>query len=91
MHPTVYFVKDMIKKFAREREIRLIMDLHGHSRKLHAFFYGCSYKEDPIAARVFPYMISKLNSKISFQDCRFKLSKQYEKTARITLFKELRV
>lgn len=36
-------------------------------------------------------MISKLNSKISFQDCRFKLSKQYEKTARITLFKELRV
>ena len=27
-----------------ERKVLLYCDLHGHSRKKNAFFYGCSYK-----------------------------------------------
>lgn len=42
-------------------------------------------------ARVFPYMVSKLNGHISFKDCRFSVTKQQEKTARVSLWKELRI
>ena len=51
----------MIKNFSREREMYLIIDLHGHSRKMNTFFYGCSYKEDPIITRIFPYTMSKMS------------------------------
>lgn len=33
LHPTVFYVKELIKKYHREKEIKLILDLHGHSRK----------------------------------------------------------
>lgn len=33
LHPSVFALKEMIKNFSREREIKLIVDLHGHSRK----------------------------------------------------------
>ncbi|KAL4428971.1 hypothetical protein ABPG74_011167 [Tetrahymena malaccensis] len=91
LHPTVFHMKEMIKTFGREREIKLIIDLHGHSRKMNTFFYGCSYKEDPVLTRIFPYMMSKMTDYISFEECRFNVQKSKEKTARITLWKEQRV
>lgn len=33
IHPSVYYMKDMIRNLSKEREIKLIVDLHGHSRK----------------------------------------------------------
>ncbi|KAL4471141.1 hypothetical protein ABPG72_019083 [Tetrahymena utriculariae] len=91
LHPTVFHMKEMIKTFGRERELELIIDLHGHSRKMNTFFYGCSYKEDPVLTRIFPYMMSKMTDYISFEECRFNVQKSKEKTARITLWKEQRV
>ncbi|EAS05471.2 zinc carboxypeptidase family protein (macronuclear) [Tetrahymena thermophila SB210] len=91
LHPTVFHMKEMIKTFGREREIKLIIDLHGHSRKMNTFFYGCSYKEDPVLTRIYPYMMSKMTDYINFEECRFNVQKSKEKTARITLWKEQRV
>ena len=81
----------MIKSFSKEREIFLIIDLHGHSRKMNSFFYGCNYKEDAILTRFFPYLMSKNSEYISMKDCRFSMSKCKEKTARISLWKELKI
>lgn len=33
LHPTVYYAKKYIKGFSKERQILLVVDLHGHSRK----------------------------------------------------------
>jgi hypothetical protein len=41
-HPTVYHTKQLLKRIKKMRPIGLIMDIHGHSLKQGAFFYGCS-------------------------------------------------
>jgi hypothetical protein len=38
--PEVGTIKAFIQEISREREIRFILDLHGHSKKLNSFFYG---------------------------------------------------
>ena len=58
---------------------------------MNTFFYGCSYREDPTKAKIFPFMMSKKTDAISFKDCRFGVQPSKEKTARISLWKELRV
>ena len=58
---------------------------------MHAFFYGCSYKEDPVQARIFPYAMSKINKNIQYKDCQFSITKDKDTTARVTLWKELRL
>ena len=37
LHPTVYHLKAMIKKLQEDRDIFLVCDLHGHSRKKNIF------------------------------------------------------
>ena len=36
-HPTVYYIKQHIKKLQEERDMFLYCDLHGHSRKKNVF------------------------------------------------------
>lgn len=38
--PEVTLVKTFLAELSKEREIRFILDLHGHSKKLNSFFYG---------------------------------------------------
>lgn len=44
LHPTIFYTKQLLRLTSDERRIMLYVDLHGHSRKKNAFFYGCSYK-----------------------------------------------
>ena len=37
----------MMRRLAAEREIVLYCDLHGHSRKLNTFLYGCNNANNP--------------------------------------------
>ena len=55
-----------------EREVVLYCDLHGHSRKMNVFMYGCENK-DPglrLQERVFPNMMSRNTSKFKYSSCR---------------------
>ena len=85
----------MIKKESAERRIRMFIDLHGHSRKKNAFFYGCSQgtqdAEDCTKAKAFPYLMSKIHNAFNYQDCSFNIQRDKEGTARVTLFKELKI
>ena len=38
--PEVNFIKAFLMELSKERTIRFILDLHGHSKKLNSFFYG---------------------------------------------------
>jgi len=44
VHPTIYYTKMMLKRFAEDREVVMYCDLHGHSRKKNIFVYGCDNK-----------------------------------------------
>lgn len=41
LHPTVYHVKEMIRRWKQVRTVGMVLDLHGHSRKQGIFAYGC--------------------------------------------------
>lgn len=91
LHPVVFSVKRMIRSFAKEREIVMFCDLHGHSRRKNIFMYGNNIKEAPHTTRIFPYILSKLLDFFSFEQSRFSLSKMKEGTARIAVFRELNI
>ena len=91
LHPVVYSVKRLVKNFSKEREIALFCDLHGHSRRKNIFMYGNNFTENPAATRMFPYIMSKLCDYFSFESSRFSLHKSKESTARVSMWKELKI
>jgi hypothetical protein len=80
----------MIKKFQEDREVFLVCDIHGHSRKKNIFMYGNSVpKNDKYKERVFPFVLEKQADTFSFADCSFAVQKSKEATARVVIWKEL--
>lgn len=47
LHPTIFYAKSLLRLTADERRVFLYLDLHGHSRKKNAFFYGNCFREIP--------------------------------------------
>jgi hypothetical protein len=41
LHPEIYNCKNYIINLSKDKNINLILDLHGHSKKKNIFFYGC--------------------------------------------------
>ena len=91
LHPTIWAAKRMIKAFSKEREIEMICDLHGHSRKHNIFMYGCNVSSSPEVTRAYPYILSKSSEYFSYQSCTFRVQKSKESTMRVSLFKETRI
>jgi len=93
LHPTIYFTKSLIRTEKALRDVVLYIDLHGHSRKMNVFMYGCDDKKKPRPmTRIFPKLLSwnVLGKKyLSFQDCSFTMRKGRESTARVVVAKEL--
>ena len=53
--------------------------------------YGCTWKKDPFQTRLFPMILDANSKYFSFRDCRFNLKKSKACTARIQLFKILKI
>ncbi|XP_063683107.1 cytosolic carboxypeptidase 2-like isoform X36 [Bolinopsis microptera] len=90
-YPSIWSVKAMIRRMLTEREVVLYCDLHGHSRKMNVFMYGCENK-DPglrLQERVFPNMMSRNTSKFKYSSCRFKVQKKKEGTGRIVMWQQM--
>lgn len=45
LHPTAYHYKEMVREMKKERDVFLVLDLHGHSRNKNIFCYGNKKKE----------------------------------------------
>ena len=91
LQPTIYHAKRLIKSFSKERKLELICDLHGHSRRMNTFMYGCNIENDPAATRTFPLIISKLTQDFRFKSCSFHMQRSKESTLRISMFKEVAI
>ena len=93
LHPVVYQIKRLVKSFSKERELGLFCDLHGHSRRKNIFMYGNSGStpQEQTDSRMFPFILSKLCDFFSFESCRFSMHKSKEATARIAIYKEVKI
>jgi len=98
LHPPIYYAKNIIRHLQQERKVVLFCDLHGHSRKQNAFFYGCCYKnyehEGRIKnahLRIIPLMCCQKNELFKLKGCRFRLERGREATARVAIFKEFNI
>ena len=93
LHPSIHAIKRFVKGFQKERELALYIDLHGHSRKKNIFMYGNSSVNpfEQANSRLFPYILSKLCDFFSFESCRFSMHKSKESTARIAMYRELKI
>ncbi|KAL9653635.1 hypothetical protein ABK040_009112 [Willaertia magna] len=88
LHPTIYHAKRMILQFAREHEVVLFCDFHGHSRRKNMFMYGCTdglIGEEKLTPKVFPRLLWKISPHFSFQCCHFGKQKGKDSTARVVL------
>jgi hypothetical protein len=65
--------------------------LHGHSRNKNVFIYGNNYQENPESTRLFPYIMSKIWDSFSFDDSKFSIHRSKEATARIAMWRELKI
>ena len=91
LQPTVFHTKRLMKSFAKERKVQLVCDLHGHSRRMNVFMYGCNVQESPERTREFPLILSKLSSHFDYKSCSFHMQRSKESTLRISMFKELEI
>jgi len=92
-HPTIYYWKNLIRDLKSTYEVAMFVDLHGHSRKMNTFMYGCDDRRKPRpTVRVFPKLLSwnQYGRKyVSFADCCFAVKKGREGTGRVVVSKEL--
>lgn len=92
LFPTVYHTKAMIKKFMKERNVLLYVDLHGHSRKRNVFMYGCHTPHcnhhHLLKEHTFPFLLSQQAPQMfDFGSCKFCISRCKESTGRVVIWK----
>ena len=85
----------MIKEISKTKEVLMYIDLHGHSRQKNVFFYGCCPKDrqdiDQIKPKQFPFLMSKMHSGFRFDYSCYTVQKEKEGTARIAMWKHLKI
>ena len=75
LYPEVYYIKNQILDTHEQKQIKMIIDLHGHTQKRRAFFYGCTDRTAPHKTRLFPYLVSKISSVFDFSSCNFAMER----------------
>lgn len=75
----------MLLSLNKTNKIKMIIDMHGHSRNKNVFFYGCQNRSNGKSTREFPFLMSKIYPAFSFQKCCFAMQKSKEGTQRIAM------
>lgn len=76
LHKEVYELKRHIIRWEREGGIRMVLDVHGHSRKKGVFFYGCkSIHTRDCDVKEFPYLMSTIHPSFSYKNSNFTMPK----------------
>eukprot|EP00347_Sterkiella_histriomuscorum_P024428 403331151 len=98
IHPEVYFLKRMLKKFNTQYEkgVQIFCDLHGHNKKLNSFVYGCNKAANSgllswTKTRLLPKIFASITPLFNYKDCRFKIDKTKLNTARVVCWNELKI
>lgn len=88
VHPTIYYTKKMCASINKSSNLVCYIDMHGHSKKLNIFTYGCTNPSK--VERLFPRMLYEDGTNFfSWSDCTFSVSHSKRSTARVVLWREL--
>jgi len=92
-HPTIYKAKEMVRNLKMSRDVALLCDLHGHSRKKGCFVFGCipTHQQDLADHDVykFPRLYDGKSHLFSFDKCTFQMSNHKMATMRMVMYEEL--
>ena len=75
--PSIFYVKSLFNElYLSRKEISLYCDLHGHSRKLSSFMFGCNADIDKdkipwIKIRLFPRILARKCHIFNYSQCQF--------------------
>jgi hypothetical protein len=94
--PTIYHCKEMIRNVSQRREVLMFCDMHGHSKKMNSFIYGCNTAANGgftswTKVRLLPRVIAKRSSLFSYPDCRFMVKPDKQGTGRVVVWKEFSI
>ena len=95
LHPQIFYIKNLMKKIiAENKEILVFCDLHGHSRKINSFIYGCNKAANGgfcswTKVRLLPRIFATKTPMVSYNDCLFRIENSKQRTARVVVWKEL--
>lgn len=94
--PTIYHCKEMIRTVSQRREVLMFCDMHGHSKKMNSFIYGCNTAANGgftswTKVRLLPRVIAKRSSLFSYPDCRFMVKPDKQGTGRVVVWKEFSI
>mmetsp|Transcript_14274 Transcript_14274/g.23959 ORF Transcript_14274/g.23959 Transcript_14274/m.23959 type:complete len:732 (+) Transcript_14274:275-2470(+) len=90
VQPTIYHAKELIRSLAAKKTLMCVIDLHGHSKKMNVFMYGCA--SPTLEERILPRLLwDKGLNFFQYSSCSFNIGKNKEGTARVALWKELDV
>jgi len=83
-HPIVYGLREYLNTTQNRCGVSLFLDLHGHSQRTAAFFYGVCPEE--VRSALFPKLASLATRDVDFDGCRWRFGKAHEKTARAVAY-----
>lgn len=79
LHPSVQGLKSVMTSIKQQkREILIFCDLHGHSKKLNSFMYGCNTAAKGgfcswTKVRLLPKILANACNMFNYNDCRFRV------------------
>ncbi|XP_026320296.1 cytosolic carboxypeptidase 4-like isoform X3 [Hyposmocoma kahamanoa] len=104
LHPSIYHTKGLIEYLVRvwKKPPLVYCDYHGHSRKKNVFFYGCAgaeswcsndrmVQDEPVKYLMLPALMHRISAAFALGSCSFRVEKERESTARVTVWRHLRV
>ena len=89
LFPEILNTKEMISKMANERNVDLVVDMHGHSGQYNIFIYGNYIKGQPRVTKLYPYLLGKNSDCFFYSLCKFKMQKFKRGTARLSIFNDI--
>lgn len=98
LHPTIFFTKKMIEVMKELHDVKMVCDMHGHTKKFNVFMYGCcrsgreyENSKNNLLAKVIPYELGRNNKSFSFNDSHFRIEKNKGSTARVVFYQDFEI
>jgi len=84
IHPEVHALRRYLSRTHQRSGVELFIDLHGHSQRTSAFFYGC--RPEHVRSALFPKLASLATRDVDFEGCRWRFGSSHKLTARAVAF-----
>ena len=92
--PSIFYLKELIKKTNSSHKILMHLDFHSHSKKKGIFMYGPYYplhSKKYYLIRALPKILSERTEMFRFHSCRFRYEWSKRNTARLAIARQFKI